>query len=413
MVHRFGGRPKLIAGLVAAVLALSAVAPGFAQSNPSNGNPPAGNVAPPASNNVGTVPSQSSGGGGTGGVFGGSGTWTGSSDAQGANTYIGRVESPRAGQSVSSGASLLVSGWAADTTAQGWAGFDQMQVYTGDRANGGTKVADGSVGLSRPDVAGFLGSNFVNSGFSAVVPAGALSTGSQALYVYLHTASKGWWYQTVSVNQQAALNLDFPADPVVGFYRPCCGETITNVQYPSGTIDNYLLVGFAFDRNPQNNPNGLPKTFVEFGGPGNNGITNIHFYVDLLPGQPGYDSTVNDLGTAGSFLPINQVDTPNNHNVVQNGCSVFGGPATSCQGQVSITRGFGPQYGFAGWAKYWDQRNVTTDTFHTLYAVATSSISGHQSTASTQVYVKSTPGGGNPPCGLGSFLKHQCALLTP
>jgi hypothetical protein len=80
----------------------------------------------------------------------GSGAWTGASDAQGANTYIGRVESPRAGQTVQAGSNLLVSGWAVDTTAQGWAGFDQMQVYNGDRANGGTKLADGSVGLSRP-----------------------------------------------------------------------------------------------------------------------------------------------------------------------------------------------------------------------------------------------------------------------
>jgi hypothetical protein len=197
-------------GLAATLLALTAVSPGFAQSGPT--------------------------------IAGG---WTAGPDATGANTYVGRVEAPRAGQTVQSGANLLVSGWAADTTAQGWSGFDQMQVYNGARDNGGTKLADGSVGQNRPDVADALGANFLKSGFSAIVPSSALTGGTTNLFVYLHTASKGWWYRTVSVNTQAPVSLEFPTDPVVVIGKPTDGSIITTKQ----VLNRYVIVGYALDRN--------------------------------------------------------------------------------------------------------------------------------------------------------------------
>ena len=356
-------------------MALSTIAPGFAQSAPAM-----------------TV-------------------FTAGTDASGANTYIGRIETPRAGQSIASGASVLVSGWAADATAEGWAGFDQMQVYSGNRDSGGTKVANGMVGLNRPDVADFLGANFLKSGFSAVIPASALQSGSRTLFVYLHTASKGWWFKTVAVNQQAAVNLEFPSDPIVSWLRPHGGDIITNQQF--GAVDNYLLEGFALDRNPQMNPNGLPKTNVPNGGPGNAGIASITVYIDKLPGQAGYNPNVNLLGpTSPAAIALGSTDTPLNHNVIQNGCSVFGGPLTMCRGSISVTSSFGPNYTFAGWVKFWDQRNAQPDSFHTLYATAVSSITGKSSTATVDVYVKSLPNS-TPACGLTQFLKHQCAFLGP
>jgi len=375
VVHRFGGRPKqALFGLAAAILALTSVAPGFAQSAPSA-----------------------------------SGTWTAGPDAAGANTYVGLVEAPKAGASVASGANLLVTGWAADTTATGWAGFDQMQVFSGARDKGGTKLADGMVGLKRPDVANFLGSNFTNSGFSAVVPAGALQTGPASLYVYLHTPNKGWWYRTVSATQQAAEDLPFPSDPVVAWLRPTSGSIVTNEQF--GPVDNYLLEGFALDRNPQKNPNGLPKTNVPNGGAGNVGIASITVYVDKKPGDKGYDPAVNNLGpTSPASVAIGPTSVPLNHNVINNnGCSVFGGPLTFCRGDISVTANYGPNYTFAGWVKYMDQRALQPDMFHTLYATAVSSITGKSNTASVDVYIKSLPAD-TPPCSTSDFLKHKCAF---
>jgi hypothetical protein len=340
------------------------------------------------------------------------GGWTAGPDAAGANTYVGRIEAPRAGQSVAGGAKLLVSGWAADTTAEGWSGFDQVQVYDGARDQGGTKLADGMVGLNRPDVADALGSNFAHSGFSAVIPAGGLATGPQTLYVYLHTGAKGWWYKTVAVRQQPpAAQLQFPSDPVVTILRPTDGVTITNQQF--GAVDNYLITGFALDRNPQMNPNGLPKTNVPNGGPGNVGIARVTLYIDKLPGEPGYDPDVNLIGqTSPDVIALGSTDTPLNHNVFQNGCSVFGGPVTMCRADISVTKSYGPDYTFAGFVKYWDQRTVQPDMFHTIYAVAVSSITGKSSTASTSVYVKSLPAS-TPGCGLAQLVKHQCAYLAP
>jgi len=377
VAHRFGGRPKqVLFGLAAAILALTSVAPGFAQSAPSL-----------------------------------AGAWTAGPDASGANTYVGRVEAPRAGQTIAAGANLLVTGWAADTTATGWAGFDKVQVYSGARDKGGIKLADGMVGLNRPDVADFLGPNFIKSGFSAVVPAGGIQAGAATLYVYLHTASKGWWYRTVAATQQSAANLAFPGDPIISWLRPHGGDIITNQQF--GAVNNYLLEGFALDRNPQMNPNGLPKTNVPNGGPGNVGIASITVYVDKLPGQPGYDVNVNNLGpTSPAAIALGSTDSPLNHNILQNGCSIFGGPLTFCRGSISVTANYGPNYTFAGWVKYWDQRTTQPDMFHTLYATAVSSITGKANTASVDVYVKSLPGS-TPACSLGNFLRHQCAFRGP
>jgi hypothetical protein len=368
----------LMAGLVATLLALSSIAPGFAQSAPGSN---------------------------------GLAVFTAGPDATGDNTYIGRVETPRVGQSLQGGANVLVSGWAADTTAQGWAGFDKMQVYNGKRDSGGTMVAEGSVGLNRPDVADFLGGSFLKSGFSAVIPANTLATGSDTLNVYLHTADKGWWYKSVAVNQQAVVPLEFPDDPVVQWLRPNDGDIITNEQF--GSTNVYVLSGFALDRNPQRNPNGLPKTNVPGGGPGNVGITGVNVYIDLLPGMPGYDPNVNNLGPTGQpSIAIGSTDTPSNHNIIQNGCSVFGGPITFCRGGVSVTASFGPDFTFAGWVKNWDQRAVQPDMFHTLYAVATSSITGKTNTASVSVYVKSIASNA-PDCSTAALAKHQCAIRNP
>ncbi len=364
MAHRFGGRPKqALFGLAAAVLALTTVAPGFAQGASTLG-----------------------------------GGWTGGPDAAGANTYVGRVESPRPGQSVSAGANLLVSGWAADTTATGWSGFDEMQVYNGLRGNGGTKLAEGMVGLNRPDIAEALGANFAKSGFSAVVPAGALTGGAATLYVYLHTGGKGWWYRTVAINQQAAAQLEFPNDPILVLGKPVAGSIVTTKQF----LNRYVIVGYALDRNPVTDPGNQSKLFGPVAGPGEAGIASVTLYLDLTPGMPGYDPSVNLLGNAG--LGIQDLAS---------GQAPAAGPVHTAREKSTITRVYGPQYEFAGWVAVWDTRNATPNQEHRIFAVARSSITGKTTTASTTFFLKqSSPS--SPSCSVvPDITKHKgCAIQS-
>ena len=375
-------RSRLALALVALGLTMTTVVPSYAQTAPS--------------------------------TSGATVIWTGGPDSSGPNTYVGRIEAPRAKQNIAAGANLLVTGWAADTTASGWAGFDQMQVYNGDRTKGGSKVADGMVGLSRPDIGEILGANFAKSGFSAVVKASAIQPGAATLYVYLHTANKGWWYRTVAVTQAAPPDLPFPSDPIVVIGHPIGGEIMTNVQNQTNTQE-LVVSGWALDRNPQNDPNGPPKTNSPYGGAGNVGIQSVTLYVDKLPGDPGYDPNVNLLGgqSGGPASPTVLSALPSDIRTGPTavGCQ-FHGSAKYCQGDYSLTKSYGPNYTFAGWVSFLNQRVLQPEAWHTIFAVARSSITGRTSTASSTFYLKGFPSTGHPACSFGSFLKHNCAVIN-
>jgi len=127
--------------------------------------------------------------------------WQGGPGAILDNTYVGFIDQPSSGAVVPGSGSFVVGGWFVDTTAQGWAGADQMQVWLGAMGGGGKMLANGIVGQNRPDVGSFLGNPFYgNSGFSASVPGSSVPGGPQTLSVYMHTGGKGWWYKTVNVN---------------------------------------------------------------------------------------------------------------------------------------------------------------------------------------------------------------------
>jgi Bacterial Ig domain len=127
--------------------------------------------------------------------------WQGGPGAILDNTYVGFIDQPSSGAVVPGSGSFVVGGWFVDTTAQGWAGADQMQVWLGAMGGGGKMLANGIVGQYRPDVGTFLGNPFYgNSGFSASVPGSSVPGGPQTLSVYMHTGGKGWWYKTVNVN---------------------------------------------------------------------------------------------------------------------------------------------------------------------------------------------------------------------
>jgi hypothetical protein len=208
--------------------------------------------------------------------------------------------------------------------------------------------------------------------------------------------------------------LAYPNDPIVVWTKPCCGEEITQLQF--GATAEYVLGGYALDRNPQTDPNGPPKTDTPFMvGAGNVGIASVTLYMDKMPGDPGYDPNVNLLGgqsggpASPAILPVLPNDVVAGPNAPP--CQ-FKGSLKTCQAAYSLTNGFGPDYSFAGWVSYWDQRTVQPDMFHTLYAQAKSSITGKTSTASVQVYVKSYPSS-SPPCATAQLLKHKCAYLSP
>jgi hypothetical protein len=130
--------------------------------------------------------------------------WTAGPGAALTNTYQGFIDTPTQGATVPTSGTLSVSGWFVDTTAQGWAGADNVQVFVGQMNNGGTMLAQGVVGQNRPDVATALGNPYWSaSGFSVQIPAASLPAGNQTLGVYLHTPDKGWWYEPLTVNVAA------------------------------------------------------------------------------------------------------------------------------------------------------------------------------------------------------------------
>src|SRR5689334_21863045 len=81
--------------------------------------------------------------------------WSPGADAVGDNTLVGFIDQPSAGANIASGSSFQVSGWVVDTSAQGWAGIDDVQVMLG-----GTTLGHLAVAQNRPDVAAALSNPF-------------------------------------------------------------------------------------------------------------------------------------------------------------------------------------------------------------------------------------------------------------
>jgi hypothetical protein len=343
-------------GAAAACLALTSIAPSYAQQAPALG-----------------------------------GSWLAGPDGTGSNTIVGRVETPRAGQNINPGSSLLVTGWAADLTASGWSGIDGVEVWAGAKDKGGTKLATGSVGLSRTDVAEIIGSGFTKSGFTAVIPSSALSSlnsGSQPFDVYLHTPGKGTWYRSVSVNVLAPLSLPFPNDPVVWIAKPLDGQNITQKQNNS----KFTFSGVALDRNPlsavQNSlallPPGVGQSLSQ-GCPGcvgatsnwytqyrGAGVNTITAYLDNPPAK-GDNSIFGNFGTpCGTACLAGVTILANNKGVLNQ--------AGKPQGSVA-SRNYGSQFDFSGWVISMNPMLLTPGP-HTLFVTATSAVTGKSSTAS-------------------------------
>src|SRR5438105_3625715 len=130
------------------------------------------------------------------------------------NTYDGFIDVPSAGATVPGSGSFSVAGWFVDTTAQGWAGADDIQVWLGTMDGGGQMLAKAVLGQNRPDVAAALNDPFwAAAGYTAAVNGASVPGGSQTLYVYAHTPGKGWWFETVTVTGGGSGTGAAPAPP--------------------------------------------------------------------------------------------------------------------------------------------------------------------------------------------------------
>ena len=127
------------------------------------------------------------------------GAWQPGPSAIGDNTYVGLIDAPTNGSSVTGTGVFSLSGWFVDTTAQGWAGADDVQVFLGTM-DSGKSLGHGDIGVSRPDVGTALGNPYWSAaGWRAIVDSGAVPSGQDTLSVYVHTPGKGWWSLQVTV----------------------------------------------------------------------------------------------------------------------------------------------------------------------------------------------------------------------
>ena len=375
-------RLKLLTGLgMAACLMLTTFAPSYAQQGQSGsqaGAPgSAGITGQTPSSSLPPAPLLTS--------------WSAGPGAMGSSTYVGRVETPRVGQIVNTGNGLLVSGWVADATAQGWAGIDGVEVWSGDKASGGTMLGTGSVALPRPDIADIIGGNFMNSGFSMVVPTSAWATlpaGNVDLRLYVHTPNKGWWYRESHVTSVQPPVLPYPNDPVVTIAKPQNGMNFTQKQVANRAV----FSGIALDRNPlssvQNSlsilPPGIGQALQLNGCPGCLGATNyiytqfrgagintISAYLDQLP-KPGDNTNPGYWGGIPSAAPTQGV-------VILANNAGFLNRQGKPQGSI-IQDGFGTDFRFGGWVLTLNLATIAPGP-HTIYVTAYSAVTGKQSTA--------------------------------
>jgi hypothetical protein len=176
--------------------------------------------------------------------------WKAGPGADGADTYMGVIDSPRDGSQLGGPGMLQISGWFVDRTAQGWAGVDDVEVFLGLMNDGGVPLAHALFELPRPDVGAALGNGYwSSSGWSAQAPTSSLFAGSNTLTVYVHAPDKGWWYQQVHVLVPTDASKTRPAAPP-GFDAsfPDCGRPlgVTGLGFAIVGVNG----GRAFTANP-------------------------------------------------------------------------------------------------------------------------------------------------------------------
>jgi hypothetical protein len=212
------------------------------------------------------------------------GGWSPAAGAVGDNTYQGYIDHPASGATIPAGSAFQVSGWIVDTTAQGWAGIDDVQVLLGSQVLGHL-----GVGQSRPDVGAALNNPFyANSGFSGTI-SGALPSGNQTLTIVAHTPDKGSWSKTVPVTVTGTAGTLMNANPgaTSGLVLRVISPTSSDVIPPNS---GQAIFGVAYDT----------RTRPELG----TGVDRVSAYLDGPRGTAG-SQNLGDATFNGTNWSIN------------------------------------------------------------------------------------------------------------
>jgi hypothetical protein len=139
---------------------------------------------------------------------------------------------------------LVVSGWATDAGAPSGTGVDAVHVWAFPVGGGaGVFVGAAAMGISRPDVASFLGdARFANAGYELV---GRLSPGTYDVGIYARsTVANG--FNTVRLIRVV---ITTPAsDPYMAVDTPVVGQTLSQTVVLSGwALDRWAPSGSGVD----------------------------------------------------------------------------------------------------------------------------------------------------------------------
>ena len=198
-----------------------------------------------------------------------------------------------------------LSGWIVDTSAQGWSGIDDVQLWNGPMDAGGRLLAHPVFQQNRPDVAAALNNPYwAASGFST-----NLTGGATIVYLYAHTPGKGWWYQQVITPQASAQS---QTRPTLNIETPTPLATVHSNQ-------PYVVSGFAFDPNARGDQGvGIDRVQVYLNGDRGSGV----YIGDATLGS--FDKFAVASGTqfanAGwqmMFQPNSWIDTQTDNHLVQ------------------------------------------------------------------------------------------------
>lgn len=235
--------------------------------------------------------------------------WTAGPDASPPSTYDGYIDVPAMNATVPTGL-FTVSGWFVDTTAQGWSGADEIDVWQGTMNGGGRLLTGAGIHQHRPDVAAAESNPFwAASGFGGLVPADSLSPGPQTLSVYAHTPDKGWWYKQVNVTVSPdsvpapVTRSSTSSLPTVAIEKPKDGELVL-------TTRDYEIFGYALDTHAGLNQGvagtGVDRVQVYLGADRDNGGTflgnAVLGYSDPVPASL-YGSRFASAGWRLTFTP--------------------------------------------------------------------------------------------------------------
>jgi hypothetical protein len=280
--------------------------------------------------------------------------WTAGPGAVLDPTYAGFIDAPAMNATVPTGL-FTVAGWFVDTTAQGWAGADDVQVWQGTMDGGGKMLAKAIIAQGRPDVASALGNPFfAASGFDAVVPANALSAGPQTLSVYVHTPGKGSWFKQTQVTVSASAPAT--ASPAPSASAP---------PVPAPASGGPVVSGGA-----------LPTVVIEK--PTNSTNINTHDAVSTIIGYALDANASPGQPTQGSGIDRVTVYLDNQR---ENGGTLLGDADLAFADPLPVAA-FGAQFSAAGWRIDFKPTTLHAGV-HQIFAYAHSVVTGKENLAQT------------------------------